>query len=450
MATGVRRSRRLARIGALLLAAAVASSGCSIGQANRTPTQWAEDYASGVVPGWNRAVANNLVVPLDITAEIPGSDATITLDDAWYSGRQTYILYTVTAPDDGYVMPVTAQLGTEAGNSDYADSRNPWSYLDPWGVFTDGGFHSVLIFGNLSVPEGTESMTLTLQDWKAVVPEESENAQVADDSSLGQVVVTLPWDSAYLEEPEPDVIPLSFEQEWNGRSLRLEEMQVGIGRIRLEGDITLLENERDPWLQGYLETQDQEGSQQLWLMEISPTQTAPGQYHFVAVADGPSTWPATVNLSLQGIRFTTDSTLEWTIPWSSYRENTAAAPVEDADQQKVAFYDSVLTSKWAGNGTVVINQEETETGAPYVTAMLYYAGRKQADQPGWEVADAAGQVDLSPVVSTCPEGLESCEGYAVSIPDSLQGADNLILRYVNPTAGLVINDSWKLTSGSGF
>lgn len=440
-----RRRKGLAWIGALLLTAAVGLGGCGPAPTGFTPAQWAEQYAVGVISGWERAAEMDLLVPLDLTAEIPGSQATITLNEAWYSGRQAYIIFTVTAPDGAYVTPTTAHLNGGPGTSDFAEARSPWYYLDPWGVFTDGGYHSALIFGNLSVPEGIESLTLTLQDWQPVVPQESTGEGALDTSSLGPVQLTLPWDPQYLEEPEPAVVPLNFHQEWVGRSLSLTEMRVSAGRIELKGELTLLDGERQPAVRGSLKV----GGQELQIAEEMTTEQGPGSYQITLITDGPNAWPAPVELELKGINFNTSGTLEWPVDWAKYgnQPEGTPAPLEAGDQQSNQFFDSVLTTKWAGGGSIIVQQEENQEKAPFVMATLYYGGRGQADQPGWEVATPEGQVDLNPTVATCPANLEGCDGYVVTPSQDLQGANRLIIRYVDPTAGLVINNKWKLYKG---
>ena len=441
---GLRRRKGLVWIGAALLTATLGLGGCSA-QPSLTPAQWAEEYAAAVIPGWERATRMGLLVPLDLTAEIPGSEATITLNEAWYSGRQAYILFTVTAPDGAYVAPAAAQLGDEPGTIAFAQFVAPWVYLDPWGVFTDGGYHSALIFSNLSVPEGAESMTLTLQNWQSVVPQESTGEGAPDTTGLGQVQLTLPWDPKYLEEPEPSVIPLDFNQEWVGRSLALTEMQVRAGRIELTGQLKLNDGESHPAVRGSLKVAGQE----LPIVEQITSEQGPGSYQITLVTDGPNAWPAPVELHLKGINFNTSGTLEWPVDWAKYGNQPEGTPVllETSDQQSTRLFESILTTKWAGGGGIIIQQEENKEKAPFVMATLYYSGRGQADQPGWEVASPEGQVDLNPTVKTCPADLEGCDGYMVIPSQDFRGADRLLIRYVDPTAGVVINNSWKLYKG---
>lgn len=441
---GLRRRKGLAWIGALLLTAAVGLAGCGA-QPNLTPAEWAEGFAGGVIPGWQRAAEQGLLVPLDLTAEIPGSEAAITLNKAWYSGRQAYIVFTVTAPDEAYVAPASAELSGEPGTPAIAEFVEPWYYLEPWGVFTDGGYHSALIFRNLSVPEGTESLTLTLQNWQSVVPEESTSEGARDTSGLGPVQLTLPWDPKYLEEPNPFVTSLDFNQEWLGRSLKLTEMRVGTGRIELTGELKLEAAESHPAVRGSLKVEGQE----LPIVEQITSQQGPGSYQITLITDGPNTWPAMVEFYVKGINFNTSGTLEWPVNWAPYRDQADGTPtvLRKDDQQSAEFFESVLTAKWASGGGIIIQQDEKNEKPPFIMATLYYSGRGQADRPGWEVATPEGQVDLNPTVKTCPAELEGCDGYVVIPSQDLKGADRLTIRYVDPTAGLVINNIWRLHKG---
>src|SRR5690606_24827059 len=106
-----RRLRRAVYAGlALVVVLLVAASGLSyvagrrsLAQRQMIPPRVAgpEEVARRAIPGWDRAAAHGLVVDVGVTERIPRTDATITVEKAWFSGRQVYVLYTVTAAEDG-------------------------------------------------------------------------------------------------------------------------------------------------------------------------------------------------------------------------------------------------------------------------------------------------------------------------------------------------------------
>lgn len=110
MQTKLHRSLQ-AGMAILLLLCLLATAGCSLGKQSqpdpdRIPprVQSAEEVAERAVPGWKRAREQGLLVDLGQSWPVSGSDATIRLEKAWFSGRQAYILYTMD-PEDQVSVP---------------------------------------------------------------------------------------------------------------------------------------------------------------------------------------------------------------------------------------------------------------------------------------------------------------------------------------------------------
>ena len=460
--------RRMVRAGvvSLLLLSLLATAGCSLGgqpqpDPDKIPArvQNAEEVAERAVPGWKRAREQGLVVDLGQSYPVAGSDATIRLEKAWYSGREAYILYTVTVPRGGtYVMPTALHLGSDRDETDYSfPAVAPWSDLSTWGGFSPEGFHSLFIISGLDVPEGTQQITATLKDWRAVTPNRGLDEDLTHPTD--QVYFTLPWDDAYLKEPAPESIPLDHEKTWLGRTLRLKELRVGTGWTWLTGEITLGEGEDDPSLDAFLISGGRELGAKI---EYEPT-GEPGRYTFTAAFDGLDEWPAPVSLYLQGIRFGTHQTLEWRIPWAKYRDVDSSLDrlMDPEDQVSVPFYGSEIVSVRADDWGISFEERVPKQNPPYVEPHLQGHGRGEPgwpgfpDMPGFEVINDAGEV-----VRNMGGGggamyytrfgrheSVSISLYEEYLPKGFLQSEQLLVRYVNPSGTMVIDETWQLTDG---
>jgi hypothetical protein len=125
----------------------------------------AEQVAARAIPGWNRAKAAGLVVDIGLTEKIPGTAAAITLEKAWYSGRQAYILYTVKAPKGGYggwISSTTRAAGSASccpGGPPISRNRRPMfiSTSSAAGAGPSTMIQRVMLSGRVSTPCGGTS-----------------------------------------------------------------------------------------------------------------------------------------------------------------------------------------------------------------------------------------------------------------------------------------------------
>ncbi|MBP2018500.1 hypothetical protein J2Z79_001911 [Symbiobacterium terraclitae] len=423
-------------------------------EARRVPFRvaGAGDLAARAIPGWERASAAGLVADLGITERIPGTDAAITLERAWFSGRQVYVLYTVRAPEGGHWLPAEALLRGDDPERPHSEGRTDWNRLSTWGGFSREGFHSVLIFRAVPPVHDASRLELVLRQWARVSPGSGVSRT---ETFWADLRIPIPWDRDYLTEPAPDVLSWPQQHTWLGRTLALDTLEVGVGRTQLTGEITLPEGERDPVLMASLIVGGQELGGGAHTLEPAGE---PGRYRFTATFDGPNRWPAPVQLRLHGIGLATDQTLKWTVNWAKYRGD---GPTEDRlmdpeDQVTVRFYDSELISIYAHDGGVAIEQRDPERKAPYVRAHLGGHGRGFPDDlgPGFEVENDAGEVITNlggggGAVYGGPGRNGVREGVAVmwwdELPEAFRQSYRLIIRYVQPSALLVLDETWTLT-----
>lgn len=409
------------------------------------------EVAARSIPGWARAKANGLVVDLGLTQPIPKTNATITFEQGWFSGRQAYITYTVKAPKGEYIMPTIVWVGPADREQRWRTGEANWPHLSQWGGFSPEGFHSVLIFESFTEFTTAETLKLTVHQWAQVTPQAGLNE--SGGTRAGELVLGLPWKPAYLSEPSPAVISWPRKQTWLGRTLTLEQLTVGIGRTTLTGQIALPAGERKPGLGARLHVGDQ-------LLEMKGFQAepaaTPGLYRFTATFDGPSQWPAPVKLDLGGIYFDTDQILTWPVPWAKYRHLSGSERqlMDPVDQATVRFYGSDLVSIFTYDSGVAIEQKDPAQTPPYVRAFIAIGGRgPDAGRPGFEVVNTRGEV-LSNlgggggVIYDNPSGGDQRQGLAVHWDEAQQAeflqSEWLLIRYVDPGAMLVIGDTWEL------
>lgn len=408
----------------------------------------AADVARRAIPGWNRAEAQGLIVPLGITAPVRTTQATITLEQAWYSARQVYVVYTVQAADGQYILPTTAYVTT--GKTFLSQGQTDWMHLSLWGGFSKAGFHGVLVFSGFNQPPGPEGLTLTIRQWAPV----SARTGLEQSKTAGrEISLSLPWRAEFLASPAPDIRPLTQRQMWLGRTLALGELRVEIGRIQLSGWVELPPGESDPGLLARLLV----GGEVRELKEYKADKaTEPGRYHFSAVFDGPNQWPAPVKLELSGLNFLTHQTLEWPVNWAKYRNVSGGDHrlMDAADQVTVKFFNSTLTSIFAHQGGVSIEQKETGVQPPYVRAMIGGARGIGGDRPGFELVNDSGEVLTNfggggGVIWSSADSRDVRYGVSTNwaLPEAFGQSNRLLLRYVDPGATMVLKESWTLGGG---
>lgn len=410
----------------------------------------ADDLARRVVPGWARAEVHDLIVPLSITERIPHTNATVTWERAWYSGQQVYILYTMRAPADKYIFPTWTLLGPEGGKgADFGDSKH--HRLREAGGFSSDAFHGVIAFPRFDKPPVGERLALTVRQWGPVSP---EKGLVEGKSALaGEVTVMLPWKSDYLREPPPEVFTLTQRHTWLGRTLALERLEVGTGRIQLNGLIELPTGEIDPHLLARLHV----GQAQRQLKEFKAAPTGqPDQYRFTAFFDGPDSWPVPIEVELSGISFMTDQTLEWSFPWAKYKNDDPPRTLEPSEQVSIKLYDSTLRTIYVWSEGVGVEMVEPQGKPPYVRASLRIGGTGiDREYPGMEVTGPGGEVisNMGGGGGTIwHRGDEQLQGVAARwdpsmFPHHWETTDALSLRYVHPEAALVLEERWTLVRG---
>lgn len=414
----------------------------------------AAEVAARSIPGWARANANGLVVDLGLTRGIPGTDATITFEQGWFSGRAAYVTYTVKAPRGGYVMPTIVWVGPADREQRWRTGEANWPHLSQWGGFSREGFHSVLIFEPFDDFTSAEMLKLTVHQWAQVTPEKGLNE--SGGTRAGELTLGLPWQPAYLSEPAPEAIPWPRQQTWLGRTLTLEQLEVGVGRTILTGQIALPEGERKPGLGARLHVGDQVLEMKEYQVEPA---TTPGLYRFTATYDGPNQWPAPVKLELESIAFETDQVLTWPVQWAKYRhlDGSERQLMDPADQVTVRFYDSDLVSIFTTDSGVAIEQKDPTGPPPYVRAFIAVGGRGRENNPGFEVVNTSGAVlrDLGGGgghIYDDGHGNDNREGIAVmwwkDLPEGFRQSDWLLIRYVHPGAAMILQETWDLTANA--
>lgn len=423
----------------------------------------AEEVAGRAIPGWERAVAHGLVVDVGVTERIPRTDATLTVEKAWYSGQQVYVLYTVSTPHNEYWIPIEAFLRNESADRILRHGGTNWSHLATWGGLSPEGFHSVLIFNPIEPEPDLHHLELVLRQWLRVDPKSGPQSTGAGATFWEDLRIRLPWDESYLTEPAPEVIPWPQQHTWLGRTLALDSLEVGIGHARLTGVITLPEGERDPVLTAALVI----GGQELtggW-QATEPTEE-PGRYRFTITYDGPNQWPAPVELRLQGITFLTDQALEWPVNWAKYRERTSSrdGEMDPEDQVSLPFYDSELVARFATDSGIGIEQRTPRREPPYVQSALRMGGRLPLETaepgeppalgPGFEIENDAREVMTNLGGAAGPDDIRANEVrtrvWAMwwnELPESFRQSERLIVRYVEPSAFLVLDETWTLSAG---
>lgn len=414
----------------------------------------AEELARQAIPGWDRATAHGLVMDVGVTERIPRTDAAITVEKAWFSSRQVYVLYTVTAPEDRYWFPVEALLRDDNPDRILDDGRTPWNRLADWGGVSPEGFHSVLIFNRVEPYPGRSRLRLVLRQWMRLDPRSGPQHLGTDNTFWEDLEILLPWNEAYLAEPPPEVIPWRHQHTWLGRTLALDALEVGVGETRLTGTISLPAGERDPRLYATLVIGNQELEGGYYALEPAGE---PGRYRFTLSYDGPDRWPAPVELRLHAIDFVTDQVLEWPVNWAKYREPAPAddRPMDPEDQVSLPFYDSELVSTHADDSGVAIEQRTPKRKPPYVKSSLHMGGRGIPPDlgPGFEIVNDDGEVmtnlgGFGGLVYEGPDGKDVRERVAAiwwdELPESFRRSERLIVRYVHPSATLVLDETWTL------
>ena len=392
-----------------------------------------------------------MIVPLGITERVPNTETPVnfTLEQAWYSARQIYILYTVKADAGKHILPTWGFLGLAESKAPISSGRTDWNHLSEWGAFSDTGFHGVLIFERFDAPPPGERLTLTVRQWGPVTPQTGMDPH---SSPVGRFALSIPWRAEWLNEPEPEAVRLTQQGTWLGRTLALEDLRVGIGRIDLSGYITLPPGESQPGPGARLRVGGE--AREMKEFQAEPVAGKPGRYRFTAAYDGPDQWPAPVQFELYAIAFESDKVLEWPIPWDKYRDvkGEDRRLMDPQDQVTVQFYDSTLTSIFTYEGGVSIEQRDRTDRLPYVRGLTGGGGWGAGPlDSGVKLVNDAGEVltEMGGSVGTIwDNGRDERQGFSADwgdqLPDSFRQSDRLVLRYVRPSASMILKESWML------
>lgn len=333
----LRRGLYYGVLGLVLLVLVVGAFGYQLGGRSSSgpvrdvPLQVASsfDLAQRVVPGWERAAAEGLLVELNQTLPIPGSNATITLEQVWYGEERSYLLYTVRAPEGEHLAIGSAHL------DDLPAMVSPATH---WaGGFSAEGFHQVLYLRpQLRIREGSE-LELSVPIWHPVSPNISHSESRRQ--RLYRFMTTqLPVpEGVFAERFERYVLDQAGA--WLDRRLTLEELAIGLRQVQLTVLIDLPEGEVNPELGGTLLF----GGAERGLTLLSRVETEiPGRYRLTYTAQPLDRWPVDVDLKLWGIGFAREEPLLMELPWGPAPRSVDQLDLKPSDRPWIRFYDGVL------------------------------------------------------------------------------------------------------------
>lgn len=434
----IRRVRRLLFYGVVgLVALLVGVSSLSYLVGSRRPpgrydgpVQVADsfDLARKLVPGWERALAAGQVVPLNVTESIPGSNASVTFEYARFGERESYILYTVQAPEGEHLTAAMAHLRNPSGTVH-------WPQGHPLGGFSEKGYHQVMWVMHQPLTPESREMALTVRRWKKVTPEMDGAAFGRSPWGGGEMTLTLPVPAGALAE-QPETYRLNQSATWLGRSLSLEQLEVGLREARLTASIQLPEGEAMPYLWGSLHF----GGEERRLRFAESVDAGGGRWRVVMKSDPPSSWPVPVHLELTGIPFVRRQPLIMELPWNRFRGGEQTE-LKGADRISVPFYDSQIALNqlfdygrgldfrvdWPERPAVVRhlagNYDTVSLTAPNGEVITNFgggSGRDEGPQESWSIY------------------------FDESDEERLQNAPVLTLRVEQPRAVLELSERWAL------
>jgi hypothetical protein len=293
----------------------------------------AEDFANRVVPGWQRAQEAGLIVDIDLSKPIPGTDAEVTIEKVWYNPLYTYVLYTVKEPNRQYLMADKREIDI---GPDKIGARN--LSFDPlhqrWGGISREGFHQVMVFKGYSTPVPAREITLTMSEWR--VPRWSLSGPVDTLDSL--VSVKLPLSDEFLRETT-EIIALDQTYEWKGRILRLKGMEIKSSKTLLYGEVALMPGETLNHISGAIKS----GEQSAWLnYETIVPGDALNTFEFTFYAEPLNEWPAPVSLEIRAIEFEADQVLNFELDWTQFAGKQGEIEIAEGEDGATRFYDSIV------------------------------------------------------------------------------------------------------------
>lgn len=296
----------------------------------------ADEYASKVVPGWNRAEQSGQIVTLDVSKPIEGTQAEVTFEKVWFNERYTVVLYTVTDPEGNYYQASGEGIDLSPDQT-MANNSGMRPFGSRFGGISQTGMHNIMVFlGYQSVPETDQHLTLTIPRWYQGPFPPTDYSRSKEIHS--QVSVSFELKNAYLEE-QTETIVLNNTLEWNGRKITLHKLEVGFSKNILYGKIELPPNESNPSLQGYFKIGDEKAG--FTEQNIKPA-AEPNTFNFVVYSNPFNEWPAPVELHLDGLRFQTSEVLTFPFSWYKYKDIQEIKSIEGEEQAPQTSYDSTI------------------------------------------------------------------------------------------------------------
>ncbi|HHV64672.1 MAG TPA: hypothetical protein GXX46_06325 [Peptococcaceae bacterium] len=316
----------------------------------------ADEYAAQVVPGWSRAEQSGQIIPLNITKPIEGTQAKVTFEKVWFSGKYTIVLYTVTDPDKKYYLTSGEEIDISPERT-MARNSGMHPFGNRYGGISDKGLHNIMVFlgyNNFQIgaqyPETAKGTTGShlADDWKTIplvltVPQWQEGPFSPKDYKSyreisSEVSIPLELKREYLQE-KTETIALNKTLQWQERQVMLEKLEIGFSHNTLYGKIKLPPGENNPSLQGYFKA----GDQQAWITEQKTEPlTEPNTYEFIAITQPFNAWPVPTELHLEGLKFQTSDILTFPFPWAKYKESEERKQIEPENQAPQVCYDSTI------------------------------------------------------------------------------------------------------------
>lgn len=400
----------------------------------------AEDFASKVVPGWQRAQRSGQVVDLGISKPIPGTSAVITFEKVWYTSSYTYVLYTVKEPDKKYVMASAKEIDIPVDKN----MRNNLS-MEPlsqrWGGISPAGYHQVMVFLGYNTPVPARQLILTASNW--IAPKVSMKPDTAN-AIEGKVSVQLPLSDEFLTE-RSEKIKLDQSYDWEGRSLHLTGLEVGSSRTLLYGEVELQPGETLNGIEGTIKCGQQWTG--LSYESIVPGDT-PNSFKFVFYGEPLSEWPGEVSLDIKALEFKTPDTLTLPVDWSLYADKKEKIKIPLRQEKAASFYDSTIRlwtvepDKWI-NLEIVEPSKAFQKNEPYITISTniwidpsgnYSSGLKVTNENGHILridGTAGGNIEGDSKIGI---------GFGIAPEDvRWKSSKEIIITINKPTARLIVN-----------
>lgn len=379
------------------------------------------EYARAAIPGWARAEKQGLVVPLDRTYDIPDGKSHIKLESVWYSPLHSYVLYTSAGE-----QPLMATV-LHAGWGDRMGQWGPNHYYHGYGAFSAQGFHQVMLLPPVDRSVSGEQVQVEIDRWYAMTPDKQDLSEPG--THVGTLLIDLPFREAYLERPA-ERIALDREGTWLGRTLRVDQLEVSVGQVRLHGRIDLLPGESNPALIATLRFGDT--TREMVAVKPGPDGS------FIATYEPPDEWPVPVSLELSGIGFQSERTLEAAIPWGRFGGKEAV--VKPADLVVMPFYDGSYRLHRVdprGVSFEIVRPDRfprvtPSNGQPRVE-FIGPGGETVTNmqQGGGHIGDDKYGVGYSFADEASPE---------------MRAAEQITVRFIHPPALLEMKETWQLVA----